>query len=318
MSFYRGYISNFFTSSFILVLIGLLCLLLTSKSYAQETSTNKTTISSSESSKKTKNEKQRQALSQGYSASEALLMTEKNWNFVASQTFARGMDEFEDTYLSITSLDLSYRVNSWSALVLSGGYNTVALNHDGELFNNYEANPDLYGLTDFSAGYSIPGVWRNDNSSINYFGAITFPTSQTSQNATMIGSISNSFIYRYRPNSKLILSASASAVVSHFRRDDADVFGTQVNSPFGISYAIGSSYRFFNWLIGSLSYSQFQRLDYDENWDTIQTAVASLNFNVTPQVGLSTGYRYRDRIITNDEMFDDDKSLAFIGVSYAF
>ena len=114
------------------------------------------------------------------------------------------------------------------------------------------------------------------------------------------------------------MTARTGLTLNSHRLDDSDVFGYGVNSPLGVSYGVGTSYQFFKRVFGSLNYSQYRRLDYEQQWTTIQSASAAVSFNITNQIGVYAGYSYRDRLITNEELFDDDRSSAFLGVSYAF
>lgn len=296
-------------------------LFLSLASFAAETTTTqvraKTKSTSININKKDK-KAQREALSQGYSASEALLMSQSRWNAVISQSAARGFDEFNDAVFSNTSLDLSYRLNKKSALIGSVRYSSIAYQSGGALFDNEVDNPRRFGFGDLFIGYSRPNVWKRKSQSVNYFTSITLPTSSTSLDATMIASNGHSLIYRYRPNGKWIFSANLRANLSAFEFDDVDTFGSQVNSPFGVGTGIGLAYRVLKTVITTINYSQYQRFDYDENWDSIQTISAMANWNATAHGALFVGYRYRDRVFTNDELFDDDRSLFFTGGSYAF
>lgn len=288
----------------------------TSKASTRVTTKKKT------DAKKTKSKKQnqREALSAGFSASEALMMSQKRFNFVLSTSASRGLDEFADTYFSDISFSTSYRLNTWSALSLSIAYNTIALNSDGDLFNNEVNQPDIYGFSNLSVGWSVPGIYRSKSkkTSINYFASLTAPTSRVSQRASMIGGLGNGIVMRYRPFSKLITFMRVSARVSHFRFDDADLAGNSVNSPFSTGYGVGASYIFNRYIIGSLSYGNSFRLDYNEDWLSFQRMSASVNFNISSQMGAYAGYAWSDRFLSNDEMFDDDRSSIFMGVSYAF
>lgn len=289
-----------------------------------EAADSKASISTSSSKKekeikrKKSGKSQQEALSQGYSASEALLMGDIRWNFVATQSFSRGFDELNDTFFSITNLSVSYRVNNWSALSLSTGYDAIALKQDGSIFNNEDPNPDRFGMTDTTISWSIPRIWSTKSSSLNYALSLTAPTSRTSQRATLIGGAFNGLVYRYRPTGKLLLFARGGLTNNVHSKDTADVQGFERNARFGVSYGAGLSYTVLKSLIASTSYSQFQRVTYDNFTDNIQTFRVSLNYIASSQVNIFAGYRFRDTVITNDQLFDDDKSIAFMGGTYAF
>lgn len=275
-------------------------------------------------SKQTKTKKsaksQQQALSQGFSASEALLMSQSRWNTVLSQSFSRGLDEFNDTYFSSTSLSLSYRLNTWSALALSTGYNTIALKDDGQFFSNEDPDPNRFGLSNTSVSWSVPRIWSSQNKKtfLNYFLSTSLPTSRASQRSTLITSVSNGLTLRHRFQNRLLLSSFLSLRGSLHRKDTADVAGFSINSPVGLSYGAGLAYPILSRLITSLRYSQSQRLDYEDNIDVFQSVSVSANYIAAASLSIFAGYSYSDRIITNDEVFDDDRSSIFMGVSYAY
>jgi hypothetical protein len=134
----------------------------------------------------------------------------------------------------------------------------------------------------------------------------------------MIGDLSVGTALRYNPTKRLTITPSLGTYVRSYRYDTADAAGYNVNSPFGFNYGLSASYVFTNWLAGVLGYSQVQRLDYHNDWRTIQSASAQLSASVTDSVNAVVGYRWRDLTLSNESLFDDDRVLIYTGVSYAF
>lgn len=262
--------------------------------------------------------KTNQAVAQGLSIAESMLLTESPWGIFFNATATRGLDEFADTWSSVNDLSLSYRIDQNSALGLNLGYETLIYENGGSLFNNTDRDPDRFGLTDLDITYTRPKIWSGPYHTLVWSSGISFPSSRLSQRNSLVVEGSTRLALRIRPNAKTIITPSLGTYYRQFRYDTANAFGTAPNSPFGITYGLSGAYTFNSIFIGTLFYGQTQRYDFFNDWRTIQTAVAQLNANVTNTLNLSVGYRYNDRVITNEPLFDDDRSIYYIGVGYVF
>lgn len=289
----------------------------TSHAYAQS---NSTSVSSDKNEKKTSKEQKKatQAVAQGLSIAESMLLSESPWGIFFNATATRGLDEYADTWSSENSLSLSYRVDDKSALGLNIGYETLIYEKGGSLFNNKDRDPDRFGLTDLDITYTRPKIWSDKYNTLVWSSALSFPSSRLSQRNSLTIEGSTRLSLRYRPNAKLMITPSLGTYYREYRYDTANAFGTAANSPFGISYTLSGAYTFNSIFIGTLSYGQTQRYDFFNDWRTIQSATAQLSANVTNTLNLSVGYNYRDRTISNDPLFDDDRSIYYIGVGYVF
>ena len=149
-------------------------------------------------------------------------------------------------------------------------------------------------------------------------GALTLPASTASQRSSLVTDATVGASLRYAPNDKIIITPQLGVYARDYRYETADMAGRLANSPYGVSYGLAGSYVFFSWLAGTVAYSQTQRYDFFSDWRTIQSVSGKLTANVSSTFSAYVGYRWRDRTITNDALFDDRKSLIFTGVSYAF
>jgi hypothetical protein len=265
-----------------------------------------------------KNSNANQGVAQGLSIAESMLLGESPWGFFFNVLGTRGMDEYADTWTSVNSLNLSYRLDKESALGLNVGYETLLHKHDGELFVNKDVDRGRYGLTDMELSYTRPNVWSKDKMRLVWNSGLVLPTSRASSRNSLWFELNTSLALRYQPNSKIIITPSAWIYGRQFSYDTANANGTQANSPVGIGYGISGSYMANRYFIGNISYSQTQRYDYFDDWRTIQSATARLIINATDTLNVSLGYNWRDLTITNEPIFDDDRSLIFIGVGYVF
>jgi hypothetical protein len=289
----------------------------TSYAHAQSNSISATPKNDEKKSSK-EQKKATQAVAQGLSIAESMLLSESPWGIFFNATATRGLDEYADTWSSENALSLSYRIDDKSALGMSIGYETLIYENGGSLFNNTDRDPDRFGLTDLDISYTRPNIWSNKYSTLVWTSTLTFPSSRLSQRNSLTIEGETRLALRFRPNAKLMLTPSLGTYYREYRYDTANTFGTIANSPFGITYGLSGAYTFSSLFIGTLFYGQTQRYDFFNDWRTIQTAVAQLNANVTNTLNLSAGYRYRDRTVSNDPLFDDDRSIYYIGVGYVF
>lgn len=304
-------------------------------SYAQDASATLNTTGSSLTTQSSTQEKEKmeakksgpnnakarktnQSLAQGLSVAEAAILSQTPWGFSLSTSAGRGIDEYADTWSSSTALDMSYSLNKSSAIGLSVGYDTILISYDGDLFNNKANDPRQYGLSDVELSYSLPNVWSDKYNRLVVNTALSLPASTTSQRAGMVADLSIGTALRYRPFSRLIITPQVGIYARSYRYETADARGFLPNSPYGASYGLAASFIFLPWLTSSAAYSQVQRFDYYEDWRTIQSASVQVSAAVADTMTAFAGYRWRDRTISNDSLFDDDKSLIFTGVSYAF
>lgn len=257
-------------------------------------------------------------VAQGLTVAEINQQKESRWGFFFSTSVDRGLDEMADTLSSDNSLSLSYRLDKKSSLGLSAGYSTLLLKRDGDVFANEDADPGRYGFNDTDISYIRPNIWSDKYNRLMFSSGITLPTSRASNRASMNASGRVAFSLRYRPTSRIIISPTVSSYLRHYSYDTSNAFGSSVNSYFGVGTSLSGSYIIRDWLVGSVSYGQTQRLDYNEDWKTVQFASAQLSITATDSLNAFVGYSWSDLVLTNEPLFDDDRSSIYTGVGYAF
>lgn len=242
------------------------------------------------------------------------------WNFVLSTGIYRSLDELSDYYSSAT-VSGSYRINKGLFADFRLGYDTIFYSpHDKTfLFNSESANPRMYGLTDLRIGISLPSyITLEEMKSIVSFGSrLTLPTSTRSLDKSLVATLTTYAQMRTRLTPKLMSSVSTSLLLSHFRYDDADVFGYEVNSPLGVSTSLSLSYNLWKRVSTYMYYELYGRYDYDSNFDMIQTMSAGVLVPVTSKLQINFDYMWRDRVITNERLFDNTRSYYSLGLSYS-
>lgn len=301
----------------------IICLMATPSYVFAQSSSVKTSAKKAEKAEddgklSTKAQKSNKALAQGLSVAESMLLNENPWGFYFTTSISRGLDEYQDSLNSVNSLNLSYRLNEKSALGLSFDYDTVLYSYGGEFLNNPVDDPDRLGFGDVTVSYSLPNVWSDKYNRLVINTALTAPSSKVAQRTGLGADWSTSMALRYKPMVGVIITPSVSGYVRYNRFDSDSRAGRAYNSPWGISYSLAGSYMFTSRIIGSVSYGQTQRHEYGGKTQLIQTAVAQLSWSATDTLNVFGGYRWRDRILTNESLFDDDRVLIYTGVGYAF
>lgn len=265
-----------------------------------------------------KQDKKRQALAQGFTASEALMMAQSKWNFVLDSSAQRGLDEYTDTWFMNATMQVGYRLTDKGALGVALGFDTIAYKHGGSLFNNADPDPTQFGLSDLHITYTMPRIWYDQYNSLTWFNEVSLPTSRRSQLSGMTVRYDSSLQLRYSPFAKLIFWLRTGLGISHFAYETVDAFGSNFNSPLNISYSLGASYVITPKFTLSTSIAQTQRLDFDSKWKVIENLSASAFYVLSQNINLYLGYRWRDELVTNDPMFDAKKTILFTGASYVF
>lgn len=274
----------------------------------------KSSKGSKSSVKASQNSSVNSGVSQGLSLREALTLNQKSpWSYSANTASFRSLDQYDDVYWAVGG-DISYKIKKNQSIAASLSY--------FETMDKFDQDPERYGFSDLDVSWLLPFIWRNPtygNLSASF--TVTAPLSERSQRETFVGGFTSSASLRKPLAGKLkflTLSASGSVVLNHFTFDKSDVFGTDTNSPFGISTGVAAVSRFYRNIFWTNSYGVYNRLDYNSEWRTIQTLSSSLSLLLNQKLRIYGQYRWRDRVVTNDAFLDDDKSRVTVGGSYFF
>lgn len=241
------------------------------------------------------------------------------WNFVLGTGVYRTLDELSD-YYSNYSISGNYQFRPGIFFNFSTGYSSIIYQDGGSfLVNNQSASAEKYGLSDLTLGISLPGYLslKKINSILTFGSDLRLPLSQASRDTSMHASLTTYAQLRTRLSRRWMSSFTSSLILANYTYDDADVFGYQVNSPLGLSNSIGLNYNFWRNLTAYGSYGLYHRYDYEGYIDNIQTISTGILVPATQKLYINFGYMWRDRVITNDRLFDNNKSYYSLGVSYS-
>lgn len=179
--------------------------------------------------------------------------------------------------------------------------------------------PDRWEWEDLSLRLIRPSLWVSSSKKdrVNFYGTLRLPTSGTSQDASLYSSLSLRAQYTHSFR-KFIFSLSPTLVLAYHEYETADKIGFIKNSPLGLNLGASLRYQATSKLGANLSTSLYEYVDYDFNDYAVQTVAVSTDYALTSKTYLSAGIRWRDRVVTNNSLFDEDAVLAYTNLTYSF
>lgn len=231
------------------------------------------------------------------------------WNANIEASLLRGFDKLSEEaayYQALVGYSFSKSLKG-----------NVMLGYSHPLDGDAE-NPDRWQLEDVRLQLTNPSIWKSESKAQNLslVGSLSLPTSTTSQNAGQIfsSSIGARFSHRW---SKFTFLASPRLVASWHQYETRDQDGYVKNSPLGLSFGLTLRYavsRKAALLTGASLYSAF---DYDFGNKNVQTVFGAVQYTLTKKSYLVLSARWRDRILSNNSLFDDDASMASLSFGYS-
>jgi hypothetical protein len=121
------------------------------------------------------------------------------------------------------------------------------------------------------------------------------------------------YTYRYK---KWTLAATPALSLAYHEFDTADEAGFLKNSPLGVTVGGSARYGLTRKLGFVASASVTNLFDYDFNSRNVQSVAGSVQYLVNKKIFVALVARWRDRVITNNALFDDSASLVGLNVGY--
>jgi hypothetical protein len=177
---------------------------------------------------------------------------------------------------------------------------------------------DRWELEDITLRLLRPSYWKSDSKSQNlaFIGSLTLPTSGTSQDASLYSRLRFTAQYTYRVG-RYTFAATPSITAALHEFETADEDGFLRNNPLGVTaggsvrYAISSK-------LGVLAAVSIASLfDYDFQNRNVQSISGAVQYALNKKVFLQLSGRWRDRVITNNSLFDDDASQVALTMVYS-
>lgn len=231
------------------------------------------------------------------------------FNGSMSATAFRGLDEFAEEGAYYEGV-LGFYVND----NLRGDV-TVGYSHPLDLD---AARTDRWEFEDVSLRLLKPSVWKSDSKAQNLalIGSLRVPTSGTSGDSGLYSAARVSAQYSYRFG-KFTLAVVPSLGLSLHEFETADEAGFIKNAPLSLGASSSLRYSITRKLGIVAGLGLTSLYDYDFNNRNIQNVSGSIQYAVNNKTFLVLGMRWRDRIITNNALFDDDASAATLTLVYS-
>ena len=221
-------------------------------------------------------------------------------------------DQYSDGFWSVRA-QLSYELQDDLQAYMDWAYLSP--------FTSAEEDVRQFGIRNLSVGLTKDIYGKQFGSGLSFsllgIGELTAPLSDTAQDAGMRGGVTGGLLTNsvYK---KFILSTSHFGIYENYEYETANNLGTEYNNPYWISNGVSLTWlttRKFN-IRGGYSYA------YSENFagtpTPIQSISGAMTFIPTREFALSVFFLWRDRLLTNNDMFDDDTTRTGASIRYIF
>lgn len=230
------------------------------------------------------------------------------WSAQLNLSGSRGSDEL-DYYNFGGSATIGYSYRPWHSIYASAGFNRPSVNE--------VENPHRYGATDSTLGYAIRRLIHLRNG-IEADGdlELTLPTSTISSRASMQAMIAPSLSVRYPLYRQSVFARSSHEIAySFYRFETADEAGYRYNSPWMFTNGLGLGLRIYK-TTTAVDYDFTHLIGYADTRINVQTLRVSMGVAITGRASVSAYARWRDRIVTDNALFDTDTRV--IGLSFRY
>lgn len=234
---------------------------------------------------------------------------DSGWSGFIRTGMSRNQDEFSDAF-SATSLSISRPLEKNRTFSFSTSYNQPVTT-DQDVVRRY-------GFGDVDLGIGYENLYSfSDVGQLAGNLSFTLPTSRASRYASMRGAVTGGLSTSWKLPSNFSLSSNHSLTAYSYKYDTADADGNTYNSPFGLTNTVGAG-----WGYKQLRLNAGAGLYYTQNFAgtdiTVQSFTSSVAYTFAANITTALGFSWRDRILTNNSLFDDDTTVTSFSVSYIF
>jgi hypothetical protein len=144
------------------------------------------------------------------------------------------------------------------------------------------------------------------------------PTSERSRKASLLGLATVGLAMNTMVSKKLILTTSHSFSYGLYQYDTSDQLGTRYNAPYFVANGLSAIVRItdqLNWING---YSFTYLENFAGTVIKINGLSTTLSYIYTPKISFGVFGRWRDRMVTNNQLFDDDTVITGGFARYIF
>ena len=226
---------------------------------------------------------------------------DSKWHGFVSTGYSRNRDQFSDGFYR-TSFQLSYDLKPGRQVYANIAY----LRPD----SRYEDDVLRFGFSDLSVGLTQAAFkWKlSEKRAINCLAFFegSAPTSDRSRRASLLGLATAGLAMNTMVSKKLILTSSHSFSYGLYQFDTSNQLGTQYNAPYFVGNGLSAIVRLTNQLNWINGYSFTYLENFNGTVIKINGLSSTLSYIYTPKISFGTFARWRDRLVTNNQLFDDD------------
>lgn len=222
------------------------------------------------------------------------------WHGSVQWVVQKNMDYYSD-YFSGLNLGVSYAYNQNYSFYIETGYSQP-------ISDNYE-RVRRYGLTDTEIGVNTAPFYKNKyNFQVSATSSITLPTSEISQRASLNGAWNGGIVTTTPLQYGFRVSTVHFASLNLYTYETANQMGSVYNYPYAFSNIASASWshrRFYTVVSGTWSYLK----NYANRDINIQALRAGMGYNFPKKVRAEVFGRWQDQVLTNNSIFDDDRTF---------
>lgn len=226
-------------------------------------------------------------------------MTVSKWTSSAQLSYSKNQDYYSDAFTSL-GLGVGYKIKPNWMSYLEAGYSTP-------ISNNPEKT-ERYGISDVDLGLNVGQIYKNKyNFTVGATTSLTLPTSTISKNSSLnagwSGGLTTSTPLQYGFN----VSSSHILFANWYRYETADEAGYSYNYPFGYSNSIALRWSKKSFYVSG-SFGLTYLKDFADTEINIQSTRAAIGYSLTKIVSAEIYGRWKDRVLTNNSVFDEDNT----------
>lgn len=222
------------------------------------------------------------------------------WNGSFQWVVQKNQDYYSD-YFSGLNVGLSYAYNPKLSFYFETGYSQP-------ISDNYE-KVDRYGFTDLELGVNTAPFYKNKyNFQVSATSSITLPTSEISQKASLNASWNGGLVTTTPLQRGFRVSTVHLVSLNSYTYETSNKMGTAYNYPYATSNILSVSWshkQFYTVLSGTWSYLK----NYAGTDINVQAMRAGMGYNFPKKVRAEVFGRWQDQVLTNNSVFDDDKTF---------
>ncbi len=255
--------------------------------------------------------------SPNYKGSSEVQVQPSKWSASVAGTVLRGYDEFAKPYTSY-DLSVSYALSKGRSLTADLSY-LLPLDLEDDRGNLYFWEFQDPSLTYSHRSYTLLKNWR-----VKPRVTISLPLSEASRRNSTWGALAfsgvtarNFSLNINKTNLGSVLLSFTPQVILGYHSYKSSIDGYSKNRPLNVGLSAGLRYSPRQYLFFSASGQFRTATDYDATFRASQRFSASMTAVIFQKAYITAGAYWSDRVVTDFQAFDDDRSTMYLQLVYS-